>query len=89
MFHSPLGAPASYAAVSMLDETKDAITNAIRMLIPRITPCGLNRVTGQETYAGTPIEARIVNRDDFESAVQSLLGTGFEVFIDLKKIPRN
>ena len=59
LFHSPLGVPASYAAVGFTSSTDQAILKGLRQVIPRLRPCGLDRNTGIETTMSTPLSERI------------------------------
>lgn len=59
MFHSPLGAPASYSAVEISDKTHAAILKGLRETIPRVKGAGLDRNTGKEITYHTPPNERI------------------------------
>lgn len=59
LFHSPLGVPASYAAIELTSATDRAILKGLRQVIPRLRPCGLDRNTGIETTMSTPLSERI------------------------------
>jgi len=69
MFHSPLSAPASYAAIELTDQTREAITIALRKTIPRLMGLGRDRATGEEITAYTPVLNRI-SKDDLENAMR-------------------
>ncbi len=62
MFHSPLGVPASFAAVSLAGRTEAAIDAALNFLIPRLRPCGLDRETGELITGATPMQDRVIDR---------------------------
>lgn len=79
MFHSPLGAPASYAAYELTSETRNAIEEALRGVLPRLHGCGLVRATGQHITQSTPLDARIVDRAEFAAAKARASRAGFEV----------
>ena len=64
-FTSPLGVPASYAAMEMTASTRDAITRALNKTLPKFTPLGRNRETGIEITYQTPMSRRIA-----ESAIK-------------------
>ncbi len=68
MFYSPLGAPCSYAAIELTEQTKTALLKGLHDTIPRLRACGLDRETGKETYFYTPVSERIKDRDQFEAA---------------------
>jgi hypothetical protein len=59
IFGSPLGVPASYAAVEMTARTSQAISKALRETIPKVRGCGINRETGQLINFDTPPLERI------------------------------
>ena len=59
MFHSPLGAPASYGAIEMSEKTHAAILKGLRETIPRIKGAGIDRDTGREITYHTPLNERI------------------------------
>jgi hypothetical protein len=59
MFHSPLGAPASYAAIKLTKRTNRAITAALHKTIPRLMGAGVNRETGEEITYHSPPNKRI------------------------------
>lgn len=59
MFHSPLGAPASYRAVEISDKTQAAILKGLWETIPRVKGAGLDRNTGKEITYHTPPKERI------------------------------
>ena len=58
-FTSPLGVPASYAAMEMTASTRDAITRALKKTLPKFKPLGRNRETGLEITYQTPMSSRI------------------------------
>ena len=58
-FTSPLGVPASYAAMEMTASTRDAITRALKKTFPKFKPLGRNRETGLEITYQTPMSSRI------------------------------
>ena len=68
MFHSPLGTPASYAAVEFTPETREAITEGLRRTVPRVQGYGIVRATGREIGSSTPLAGRIVDYTEFEAS---------------------
>ena len=58
-FTSPLGVPASYAAMEMTGSTRDAITRALKKTFPRFKPLGRERETGIEITYQAPMSSRI------------------------------
>lgn len=61
MFHSPLGAPASYAAIEVSEKTHAAILKGLRQTIPRLKGAGIDRDTGNEITYHTPPIKRIAS----------------------------
>src|SRR4051794_33586873 len=61
MCHSPLGAPASYAAVDFTGETRRAIDAGLRAMLPRLHGCGIILATAKEIHFTAPIDERIVD----------------------------
>lgn len=59
MFHSPLGAPSSYAALDLTPKTLAAIKQGLHQAIPRVMAAGSNKVTGQNIAFDTPARLRI------------------------------
>ena len=59
MFHSPLGAPASYGAIEMSHKTEEAIIKGLHETLPRLMGAGRNRETGHEITYHTPPSERI------------------------------
>jgi len=59
MFTSPLGVPASYAAIRITSNTHNAISEALKKAFPKLKPLGRNRDTGIEITYQSPIEARL------------------------------
>jgi hypothetical protein len=84
MFHSPLGAPASYLAILISSETENAIMEGLRATIPRIEPFGLNRKTGKETTQNTSISDRIINLSQFESVKNIVCSADYTISIITK-----
>ena len=59
MFHSPLGVPASYAAIQIAEKTHKAILKGLRETVPRVKGAGLDRETGKSVSFHTPPAERI------------------------------
>lgn len=51
MIHSPLGVPASYAAISITEKTYMAIETALRNVIPRLKPLGKRQARQERVHA--------------------------------------
>ena len=78
MFHSPLGACASFGAVEFPNKVRNAIDKALRKAIPRILPFGakydLHNHNGHET--------RIRDQDEFDTAIRIISEPNFTIEID-------
>jgi hypothetical protein len=81
MFHSPLGAPASYPAVEFTNETRRAIDAGLRATLPRLHGCGIVRATGKEINHWTPIDERVVDRMAFEVAKARASAPGYSISV--------
>ena len=79
LFHSPLGAPATYGAIELTRTTEDAVTGAVRSLLPRVLPLGLNPKTRDWVTIGTPLHERIVDISQFDVAFERISQPDFEV----------
>lgn len=77
MFTSPLGAPASYAAVELTDETYAGIHKLLESLLPAMRPLGLNRDIDQLIFHGTPLQDRVFDQAAYSQAFLKLEGMSF------------
>ena len=84
MFHSPLGAPSSYAAIQLTPKTLAAISQGLHQAIPKVMAVGSNKVTGQNVPVNTPLKLRL-SADALEEAM-SKLAKGYSVRVPLKKV---
>lgn len=66
MIHSPLGVPASYAAISFTNKAYVAIETALRNVIPRLKPLGKCQSTQREVTQSTSIAERIIDNARLE-----------------------
>jgi len=87
MFHSPLGVPASFGAISIPGNVERAIENEIRTLFPRIMPFGRNRKTKKYTDISTPIHERLSDPDGLLNTVKTVTDPKFEIRIDVGSLP--
>ena len=84
MFTSPLGAPASYAAVELSDELDAVLQAKMREIFPRIAPFGLNRKTGVEfTNLNSTVEDRIIDHEAYQNTVAQIESGGLRVTVQL------
>lgn len=79
MFTSPLGAPASYRAVELSEETAEILTKALRSIIPRLKPMGVDMLTGEFIGQGTPIQNRVADQGEFDVARSRIDAAGFSI----------
>jgi len=78
MFCSPLGAPASYEAVELTDETTLAIERLLRFILPKMKPLGYDRETGELIVLTTHSTLdRIVNRAEYDECMRRVSGKEF------------
>jgi hypothetical protein len=84
MFTSPLGAPASYAAVKLSDELDAVLQAKMREIFPRISPLGLNQKTGVEfTNLNSRVADRIIDHETYHNTVSQIESGRLRVTIQL------
>jgi hypothetical protein len=66
MFYSPLGAPASYAAIDLTSDTNKAISSALKAVFPQLKPLGLDQETKELITGQTPLISRIYDASELE-----------------------
>ncbi len=79
MFHSPLGAPASYAAVHLDSATSAATLRALESAFPRIRGYGLYEALGLEIWSDSSLEDRIIDSDEFKKKSAALQSRHFRL----------
>jgi hypothetical protein len=79
MFVSPLGVPASFAAVHLTGATEAAILTCLQSVLPRVLPLGRDPRTGGEITMLTPIEQRVLEPDRLSKAMTDLRNPGWTV----------
>jgi hypothetical protein len=73
MFTSPLGTPASYAAIELSDELDAVLQSKMREIFPRIAPLGLNQKTGVEfTNLNSGVADRIIDHETYHNTVSQI-----------------
>lgn len=82
MIHSPLGVPASYAAINLTPETSNAIEKGVKELLPRQLGVGLHPVTG-EWVESLPIHLRIRDQAEFDRAKERIASPGFSISLQI------
>ncbi len=76
MFVSPLGAPASYAAVDLDQETDKAIQVALEQVFPKVRAFGWHKDIDLVIDAMTPFTVRIHDQADFDAKRQAIESGG-------------
>jgi hypothetical protein len=66
LFVSPLGAPASFGAIELSDETEIAITKALNQFFPKMLAFGLHPDTQKSIDRSTPIQERVLDHQAIE-----------------------
>ena len=77
MFHSPLGAPASYSAIHISSSVEEKISDSLASLLPPLMPLGLSRQSGVHITTSTPFCDRIYDNDKFAVAKQKISNPQF------------
>lgn len=76
MFHSPLGAPASYAAIDLDERTSKAILRALEQVFPRVRAFGWHKDLDLIIDGFSPFEERIIDLSEFERMREALAKPG-------------
>ena len=84
MFHSPLGVPASYAAIEITEKTHKAILKGLRETVPRVKGAGLDRETGKSVSFHTPPAERI-DPTVLRNAKATVTGS-YLIIVDVKNL---
>lgn len=82
MFHSPLGAPASYAAIVISEQVIEHIKGAIGKLMPSLKPLGLDSESGKELTYQTPLHERLPSRAELQAAKAVTSQANFSIKLD-------
>ncbi len=72
MFTSPLGAPASYAAVQMNQKTENAVIAALVQAFPKVRAYGLHKDLDLIIDGFSPFEERIIDPVEFKKKCAAL-----------------
>jgi hypothetical protein len=84
VFNSPLGAPASYAAVEFTDDTRDAINDGLSLLIPKFAGFGLHPLTHEFIHQFTPLHERVLDSEGLYIS-KRLLSGAFSVSVGTQR----
>ena len=72
MFHSPLGVPASYAAINLDDKTEASIQRLIENIFPKMRAFGWHKDISCMVDCWTAPAVRIIDLADFEKKKQEI-----------------
>ncbi len=78
LFHSPLGAPATYGAIELSKNTEQAVAVAVQGLLPRLLPLGINPKTRVWVTTSTPLDERIADAAEFNAAFERITHPDFQ-----------
>lgn len=79
MYCSPLGAPASYAAVEFTADTIQAMLNALHSVVPPVKSLGIDREDGGLITMHTPFEDRIRDVEAHSMGMATLQREGLSI----------
>ena len=82
MFHSPLGAPASYAAVDISERIIERMASTIGKFMPSIKPLGLDKESGKVLTFQTPQRERLPSATEIQAAKDITSQTNFSIKLD-------
>ena len=82
MFHSPLGAPASYAAVDIAERIIDRMVSTIAKFMPSIKPLGLDKESGRVLTFQTPQHERLPSITEIQAAKDIISQSNFLIKLD-------
>jgi hypothetical protein len=78
LFHSPLGAPATYGAITLTYSTERAVTDAVKGLLSRLLSLGLHPKTKEWITIGSPMHERVNDIPAFNEAFNRITDPDFE-----------
>lgn len=87
-FHSPLGAPASYPAVVLTEETLSKISELLSSILPIMKAIGLDKETGEWVLNTThDVPERIIDREVYEQKMAVASERGFKAAFKFTHAP--
>lgn len=87
-FHSPLGAPASYPAVVLTEETLSKISELLSSILPIMKAIGLDKETGEWVLNTThDVPERIIDREVYEKKMAVASERGFKAAFKFTHAP--
>lgn len=81
-FCSPLGVPASYAAIELTEATSKAILKGLHATIPCVLAFGLDKTTGKQVWSDTALKERIIDKAAFELAKTTVSEVDYKITIE-------
>ena len=81
IFHSPMGVPASYAAVEIDSDTRLAIENSISNLFPKFRAYGYHKDLNRMIDSSSSLEDKVTDIDGLKSFEFKLLDPNFKLTI--------
>lgn len=81
-FCSPLGVPASYAAIELTEATSKAILKGLHATIPFVLAFGLDKTTGKQVWSDTTLKERIIDKTAFELAKKIVSEVDYKITIE-------
>lgn len=82
MFHSPLGAPASYAAIEISEKIIERMASTLTKAMPTIKPLGLDKVTGKILTFMNPSSERLPPAHEIQAAKDIISQPNFSITLD-------
>ena len=82
MFHSPLGAPASYAAIEISEKIMDRMASTLTKAMPSIKPLGLDKATGKTLTFYNPTSERLPPAHEIKAARDIMSQPNFLITLD-------
>ena len=79
MFTSPLGVPASYAAIEINDETKMYIKKMIDDFFPEMRPFGIQKESKKLITSDTPMSSRVKESSHLKLIMKELKNEEFKL----------
>jgi hypothetical protein len=81
MFHSPMGVPASYAAIEVDPDTRLAIANSICNLFPKFRAYGFHKDLNRMIDSSSSLEDRVTDIDSLNSLESKLFDPSFKLTV--------
>jgi hypothetical protein len=81
MFHSPMGVPASYAAIEIDSDTRLAIANSICNLFPKFRSYCFHKDLNRMIDSSSSLEDRVIDIDSLKSFESKLLDPNFKLTV--------